>query len=60
MVGFWIIGLPISWALAFQLGGGAVGLWWGIVVGLGAVALILLARVRVRLGRAITRVLIDV
>jgi MATE family multidrug resistance protein len=60
VVGFWLIGLPVSWLLAFRLGGGAVGLWWGIVVGLAAVAMILLARVRVRLSRSMRRVLIDV
>jgi MATE family multidrug resistance protein len=59
VVGFWLIGLPVSWWLAFREGGGAVGLWWGIVVGLGAVALILLARVRVRLGRTMRRIVID-
>ena len=59
VVGFWLIGLPVSWVLAFRLGGGAVGLWWGIVVGLAAVALILLGRVRVRLGRTMQRVIID-
>ena len=59
VVGFWLIGLPVSWILAFRLGGGAVGLWWGIVVGLAAVALILLGRVRVRLGRTMHRVIID-
>ena len=59
VVGFWLIGLPVSWVLAFRVGGGAVGLWWGIVVGLAAVALILLGRVRVRLGRAMRRVIID-
>ena len=59
VVGFWLIGLPVSWTLAFRLGGGAVGLWWGIVVGLGSVALILLGRVRVRLGHSMRRVIID-
>ncbi len=59
VVGFWLIGLPVSWVLAFRLGGGAVGLWWGIVAGLAAVALILLGRVRVRLGRTMHRVIID-
>jgi len=59
VVGFWLIGLPVSWALAFRFGGGAVGLWWGIVVGLAAVAAILLGRVRVRLGRSMRRVMID-
>jgi MATE family multidrug resistance protein len=59
VVGFWLIGLPVSWLLAFRYGGGAVGLWWGIVVGLAAVAIILLVRVRVRLGRSMRRVIID-
>jgi MATE family multidrug resistance protein len=59
VVGFWLIGLPVSWVLTFRYGGGAVGFWWGIVVGLAAVALILLARVRVRLGREMRRVIID-
>ena len=59
VVGFWLIGLPVSWWLAFRAGGGAVGLWWGIVVGLAAVAVILMVRVRVRLGRSMRRVVID-
>jgi MATE family multidrug resistance protein len=59
VVGFWLIGLPVSWVLAFRMGGGAVGLWWGIVVGLAAVATILMARVRVRLARSMRRVIID-
>jgi MATE family multidrug resistance protein len=59
VIGFWLIGLPVSWALAFRWGGGAIGLWWGIVVGLGAVAIILLGRVRARLARSMVRVTID-
>lgn len=59
VIGFWLIGLPVSWALAFRNGGGAIGLWWGIVVGLAAVAVFLLVRVRMRLGRAMRRVVID-
>jgi MATE family multidrug resistance protein len=59
VIGFWVIGLPVSWLLAFRYGGGALGLWWGIVVGLATVAIILLVRVRVRLTRSMSRVLID-
>jgi MATE family multidrug resistance protein len=59
VVGFWLIGLPVSWVLAFRRGGGAIGLWWGIVVGLAAVAIILLWRVRVRLGRTMSRVVVE-
>jgi MATE family multidrug resistance protein len=59
VMGFWLLGLPVSWMLAFRLGHGAVGLWWGIVVGLAAVAGFLLLRVRLRLGRTMQRVVID-
>ena len=55
LVGFWLIGLPISLYLAFPGGLGPLGLWWGMAAGLGAVALFLLLRVRVRFGRDLTR-----
>ena len=55
LVGFWMIGLPISYYLAFPAGLGPLGLWWGMAVGLGAVALFLLIRVRIRFGRDLTR-----
>lgn len=44
IVGFWFIGLPTSWLLGFKLGYGPEGLWWGVVVGLGTVAVFLLIR----------------
>jgi MATE family multidrug resistance protein len=44
MVGHWLIGLPIAWYLGFYLGGGVVGLWWGLSVGLTVVAVLLLLR----------------
>ena len=56
LVGFWMIGLPISLYLAFPGGLGPLGLWWGMAAGLGAVALFLLVRVRVRFGRDLTRI----
>ena len=55
LVGFWIIGLPISVYLAFPAGLGPLGLWWGMAAGLGAVALFLLVRIRIRFGRDLTR-----
>jgi MATE family multidrug resistance protein len=58
-VGFWLIGLPVSVALAFGAGLGPLGLWWGLVAGLGCVALLLLARVNVRFRRNLDRVVID-
>ena len=55
VLGFWMLGLPVSVVLAFRLGGGPAGLWWGLVVGLGAVAAFLLLRVRVRMRRPLAR-----
>jgi MATE family multidrug resistance protein len=59
VVGFWLVGLPISAWLGLLTDLGPRGLWWGLVVGLAAVALILLVRVRRRLAGEIGRVLID-
>ena len=38
---------------------GPAGLWWGVVVGLMLVGLVLLARVRVRLWQALERLHIE-
>lgn len=57
--GFWLIGLPVSLLLAFKLGFGAPGLWWGLVLGLVVVAGFLLARVRWKLKQPLKRVIID-
>ena len=59
LVGFWLVGMPVSVALCFGLGLGPTGLWWGLVAGLGAVAAILLARVGSRLRRDVVRILVD-
>jgi MATE family, multidrug efflux pump len=59
LVGYWVIGLPASLLFGFTLGGGAVGMWWGLVVGLAAVSAIILVRVVVRLRGDLARVRID-
>ena len=51
LLGFWFLGLPLGALLAFRADRGAVGVWWGLVIGLTAVALVLLWRVRVELVR---------
>lgn len=56
VLGFWLLGVPVSWYLGVHLARGPVGLWSGFVVGLAAVAVFLLLRVRVRLRRRIERV----
>ncbi len=58
VLGFWLFGMPISVVLGFMLGRGPVGLWWGLVGGLAAVALFLLARVRHRLGGELRRLVL--
>jgi MATE family multidrug resistance protein len=59
VLGFWLIGMPVSLYLAFRAQAGPEGLWWGLVVGLASVALLLLARVVVRLQAGVSRVRIE-
>lgn len=59
LLGFWVIGLPVGGLLAFPGGMGARGIWWGLAVGLGLVALLLLLRVRARFGRELQRLVIE-
>ncbi len=59
ILGYWLLGLPVSYLLGFRAGMGPVGLWWGLVVGLAVVATVLLVRVRVALKRRRRRVVID-
>ena len=59
LVGFWLLGLPISLGLAFPGRMGAAGLWWGLAAGLAAASLLLLWRVRARLRGEVSRVVID-
>jgi MATE family multidrug resistance protein len=56
LVGFVVLGLGASLFLAYRTPLGAVGLWWGLVIGLAAVASILLLRVRIALRRPLLRV----
>lgn len=59
LLGYWVLGLPVSAYLGFVARVGPAGLWWGLVLGLGVVATFLLVRVRIGLARQQTRVLID-
>ena len=40
----WLLGFPLALVLAFHLGQGAPGLWWGLLAGLAIVAVLLLWR----------------
>jgi MATE family multidrug resistance protein len=59
LLGYWGLGLPVSYLLGFRLGLGPAGLWWGLVIGLAVVATVLLTRVRIALTRRQARVVID-
>lgn len=49
---YWVVGVPVSYVLAFPLGLGGPGLWLGLVVGLALAAVLLLLRFWRGRGRA--------
>lgn len=59
LVGFWGVGLPMSAYLGFRTELGPRGIWIGLAAGIGAVALLLLVRVRHRFGRDLRRLVMD-
>ena len=42
LCGYWIIGLPLGYVLAFPFGWGALGIWIGLCVGLMIIGPVLL------------------
>ncbi len=46
LIGYWVLALPIGYALAFRANMGPTGLWWGLTLGLALVSVLLVARVR--------------
>ena len=56
LFGFVIIGVPAAALIAFPLGAGPVGVWWGLVVCLVVVAALLAWRVHVKLGADVERI----
>ena len=59
MLGFWIIGIPLSLWMGLRRGMGPQGLWWGLVAALAAVSVVLVWRVRWRVANVPERVQID-
>jgi MATE family multidrug resistance protein len=59
LVGFWVVGLPVSALLGFALHLGPRGVWMGLAAGIGVVALLLIVRVRDRFGRDLRRLVIE-
>ena len=58
LAAYWLIGVPVSAYLGFRTDLRAVGLWWGFVVSLSAVAIVLLLRILVVFRRGVRRVAI--
>jgi MATE family multidrug resistance protein len=59
LAGFWVIGIPISVYFGLFTPARAVGLWWGLVAGLAAVAIFLMLRIRWRFAGELRRVVLD-
>ncbi len=59
LLGFWVIGMPVSIYLGLYTPMRATGLWWGFVFGLAAVAAFLLLRIRYRFARELRRLTIE-
>ncbi|PWK64476.1 MATE family multidrug resistance protein [Streptomyces sp. CG 926] len=52
LIGYWIIGLPAAWLLAYALDLDTLGIWLGLLTGLAATALLLLRRYNTALTAA--------
>jgi hypothetical protein len=59
VLGFWLIGIPLCFTLAFGADMGPRGLWIGLAVSLAVVAVVLLLRVRWRLRHLPVRLSLD-
>jgi MATE family multidrug resistance protein len=44
LIAYWPIGMLSGWLLAFPLGFGAVGIWFGFLIGLASAALMMCVR----------------
>jgi MATE family, multidrug efflux pump len=56
LLGYWGLGLPLGAFFAFRAGMGPAGLWWGLTAGLGSVAILVVARLWVRLSSPLVAV----
>ncbi|HVR97427.1 MAG TPA: MATE family efflux transporter, partial [Thermoanaerobaculia bacterium] len=55
LLGFWLLGIPGGWYLAFREGLGPRGLWWGLTLGLSTVAVMFVTRIVFRFRSEIAR-----
>jgi MATE family multidrug resistance protein len=47
LIAYWVLGLPLGYYLAFELGYGAEGIWYGLLIGLSITAVVLFFRFQV-------------
>ena len=59
LIGFYVIGLPLGWLLGFPMELGIMGIWWGLVAGLGGVALMLCVWVMRTAKRPLVELTVD-
>lgn len=55
VIGYWVIGLPISYLLGFVVGQGGVGIWWGLATGLASAAVIMTLYFELKIRRMIDK-----
>ncbi|RYI82081.1 MAG: MATE family efflux transporter, partial [Acetobacteraceae bacterium] len=51
---YWVVGVPVAYALAFPLGLGGPGIWWGLAVGLALAAILMCWRFHRRAAFGLT------
>lgn len=59
LIGFYVVGLPLAWYLAFPVGLGVEGIWWGLAAGLGGVAMMLMIWVMWTARRPLEELTVD-
>ncbi|MGY2289878.1 NorM family multidrug efflux MATE transporter [Pseudomonas sp. SDO528_S397] len=55
LVCYWLIGAPAAWLMAFTLGWGTTGVWWGLALGLACAAVSLTWAFEAKMKRMIGR-----
>ena len=55
LASYWLVGVPVSAYLGFRTSLGPAGLWWGFVVSLAGVAILLFLRIRVVFAQSVGR-----
>ncbi|WP_144937912.1 NorM family multidrug efflux MATE transporter [Pseudomonas alabamensis] len=52
---YWLVGAPSAWLFAFTFEGGALGIWWGLALGLACASICLVVAFEWRTGRLLRR-----